>query len=113
MLDSDTDGLRGSGVLAFDRAPKLRPWLTEAERRLRAFTEGTGEGRCCLPTLSPSSSASESLSSAIAKSGSAMRALKRLLTATGTMVCPECDDSARETGRGERLPFNAPCRTVT
>lgn len=37
-----------------------------------------------------------------------MSALSRLFRTT---VCPECDDSARDAGRGERLP-NAPGRTV-
>lgn len=87
--------------------------LREAERRFLVFAaEVTGERRRRPGVETRAiSSESEPSSSAIANSASVIRALRRLFA--GTMVWPECDDSARETGRGERVPDKAFGRMVT
>lgn len=87
--------------------------LSDAERRFRALRELVGDGR---PDAGgreqiSCSDTEPSVSSNIVNSASVMSALSRLLTG-GTIVFPECDDSASDTGRGDRLPESAPGRMV-
>ena len=87
--------------------------LRDAERRFRAFKELVGDGRPDAGgrELVSCSETEPSVSSNIVNSASVMSALNRLLTG-GTIVFPECEDSARDTGRGDRLPESAPGRIV-
>ncbi len=87
--------------------------LTDADRRFRALREFVGDGRPDAGgrELDSHSETEQSVSSNMVNSASVMSALRRLLTG-GTIVVAECEDSARETGRGDRLPDNAPGRMV-
>ena len=87
--------------------------LSDADRRFRAFNEPVGDGRPDAGGLElvSHSETEPSASSNMVNSASVMSALNRLLTG-GTIVFPECEDSARDTGRGDRLPDSAPGRIV-
>ncbi len=106
----------GDGMLeGGDVFPDVRRWpsVNDAERRFRAFNELVGDGRPDAGGrgLASCSETESSVSSNIVNSASVMSALNRLLTG-GTIVFPECEDSARETGRGDLLPESAPGRMV-
>ena len=93
-----------------------RTWviLSDAERRFLALRELVGDGRPDVGGRGTDSwsDIEPSASSNMVNSASVMSALSLLLTG-GTMVLPECDDSASDTGRGDRFPDSAPGRTVT
>ncbi len=98
----------GSWCVALRRLPRL----SDADRLFRAFIEPVGDGRPEVGGRKPLSSAAPlSASSNIVNSASVISALKRLLTGA-TIVFAECEDSAKETGRGDRLPERAPGRMV-
>ena len=103
--------LKWGGGGSTDR--RTETMLSDAERRFLAFKELVGDGRPDVGGrgMDSCSDTAPSVSSNMVNSASVMRALSLLLTG-GTIVLPECDDSASETGRGDLLPDRAPGRTV-
>ena len=77
----------------------------EIECRLRVFDDPEGE------VLRVRDVDRDRASSVMMNSASVTRALNLLLA--GTTVCVECSDSAMETGRGVRVPPDAPERGRT
>ena len=106
--------LRDCAVDDGDDLPDVRDGtrVNDADRRFRALRELVGDGRPDARgrELDSHSEAEQSVSSNMVNSASVMSVLSRLLT--GTIVVAECEDSARETGRGDRLPDSAPGRMV-
>lgn len=108
--DCETDAGEGFTVVS---GLLRETMLSDAERRFRALIELVGDGRPDVGgrEMVSCSETEPSVSSNMVNSASVMSALRRLLTG-GTIVLPECDDSARDTGRGDRLPESTPGRMV-